>query len=144
MDDYVSAVLHYDPFQGPFSVFAWVKGGKPGQVILSRTGGANWLMADVALGALTTDLRAPTRSNTPLFSQTPITDGNWHRVGFVWDGVRRTLYVDGAAVAEDTQKGAPKSTYGNLCLGTGKDLAPGTFWSGLIDDVRIYTRAVKP
>ncbi len=143
VDDYVSAVIGYDPSREPFSVFAWVKGGKPGQVILSQAGGANWLMADAALGALTTDLRAPTRSNAPLFSQTVITDGNWHRIGFVWDGARRTLYADGAAVAEDAPKGL-KSAYGNLCMGTGKDLAAGTFWSGLIDDVRFYTRAVKP
>jgi len=27
--------------------------------------------------------------------------------------------------------------------GAGKNLAPATFWSGLIDDVRIYNRAVR-
>jgi hypothetical protein len=31
-----------------------------------------------------------------------------------------------------------------LYIGAGASLTPGTFWSGLIDDVRIYDRAVKP
>jgi len=31
-----------------------------------------------------------------------------------------------------------------LYIGTGKAMEPGTFFSGLIDDVRIYNRAVNP
>jgi len=29
-------------------------------------------------------------------------------------------------------------------IGCNSQHTPGTFWSGLIDDVRIYDRAVKP
>jgi hypothetical protein len=46
-------------------------------------------------------------------------------------------------VAEDNQAGLTACS-GGLNIGCGKDMAPGTFWSGLIDDVRIYNRAVKP
>ena len=70
-------------------------------------------------------------------------DGDWHRIGFVWEGVYRVLYVDGIPVAEDTQPGL-ESCLGGLKIGGGIDPAPGTFWSGLIDDVRIYSRAVHP
>jgi hypothetical protein len=31
-----------------------------------------------------------------------------------------------------------------LSIGAGKAMEAGTFWSGLIDDVRIYNRTVKP
>jgi hypothetical protein len=31
-----------------------------------------------------------------------------------------------------------------LYIGAGKAMAPGTYFSGLIDDVRIYNRAVSP
>jgi Tol biopolymer transport system component len=143
VDDYVSAPVTRNPSQGPLSVFAWVKGGKPGQVILSQTAGANWLVADTGTGVLMTDLKSATRASVKLASQTVITDGNWHRIGLVWDGSYRTLYVDDEPVAEDTQN-TLKSAYSDLAIGAGKDLAPGTFWSGLIDDVRIYNRAVKP
>jgi hypothetical protein len=33
---------------------------------------------------------------------------------------------------------------GGLYIGAGMNLAPGSFWSGLIDDVRVYNRAVQP
>ena len=38
------------------------------------------------------------QNSGPLQSQTIITDGEWHLIGFVWDGSRRTLYVDNIAV----------------------------------------------
>ncbi|MCJ7674120.1 MAG: LamG domain-containing protein, partial [Sedimentisphaerales bacterium] len=31
-----------------------------------------------------------------------------------------------------------------LSIGAGKNLEAGSFWSGLIDDVKIYDRAVTP
>jgi len=145
INDYVSTPVILDPAEGDFSVFAWIKGGAPGQVIISQTAGVNWLLADPSEGNLMTELRyvGPGRVYRPLLSQTLITDGKWHRVGFVWDGSHKTLYVDDVAVAE----GAPDTLEGpdnGLYIGTGKNKEPGTYWSGLIDDVRIYNRAVSP
>ncbi len=92
-----------------------------------------------------TELTNSGRSGGPMLSQTNITDSEWHRIGLVWDGSHRHLYVDGAEVANDA---APLSSLegaeGGLYFGVGSTLAPGTFFSGLIDDVRIYNRAVKP
>jgi len=90
-----------------------------------------------------TDLKAAGRFGQPLISQTTITDGDWHRVGLTRDGSNRKLYVDGVEVAKDTQAGLAGSD-GGLYIGAGKGLEPGAFWSGLIDDVRIYDRAVTP
>ena len=132
-----------DPSQGALSVFAWIKGGVPGQVILSQQKGANWLLAGVSDGTLTTELKSSGRMGKALKSAVSITDGAWHRVGFVWDGSNRTLYVDDVEVAKDTQTNLPTSI-GGLYIGAGATLAPGSFWSGLIDDVRIYSRALKP
>jgi subtilisin family serine protease len=142
-DDYISTAQILDPSAGPFSVFAWVKGGAPGQVIVAQQGGVHWLMIDAA-GQLTTELK-PTRGG-PLVSPAIITDGQWHRVGLTWNGSRRALYVDEVEVARDAKSlsgGLPGSTKG-LYLGAGSTLTPGTFWSGLLDDVRLYNRAVKP
>ena len=83
------------------------------------------------------------RSSGSLLAEAVITDGEWHRIGFVWDGLHRTLCVDGIMAAQDTQEGLKSSSNG-LYIGAGKAMEAGTFWSGLIDDVRIYTRAVKP
>ena len=131
-----------NPADGAFSIFAWIKGGAPGQVVLSQTGASNWLATD-AEGNLMTELKSSDQLAEPLLSKKVITDGQWHRIGFVWDGSNRTLYVDGVVVAEDTQPGLEGSENG-LNIGAGQITQPGTYFSGLIDDIRIYNRAVSP
>jgi hypothetical protein len=140
---FITAKSILSPADGPFSVLAWIKGGAPGQAVISQAGGANWLTADVATGALMTELSKGGRTGSGLSSQTVITDGNWHRIAFTWDGANRRLHVDGVLAAEDAQDSLAPSS-GNVIIGTAKNMAPGTFWKGLIDDVRIYSRAVKP
>jgi len=143
VDDYVATPFVLDRIEGSFSVFAWVSGGAPGQVILSQKDEVNWLMADAATGALLTELGSTGRQGQVLASQGLITEDTWHRVGFVRDGSDRILYVDDIEVARDTVTSLAES-HGLLYIGAGKGLEPGTFWSGLIDDVRIYNRVVRP
>jgi len=148
IDDYVSTPFVLNPADGEFSVFMWIKGGTPGQVTISQADGSDWLSADTSEGKLMTRLmslpggRFPPQ---PLVSEFVITDGVWHRVGFVWDGSGRMLYVDDAEVARDVaaQVGL-QGTNGRFYIGAGKAREVGSFWSGLIDDVRIYDRAVTP
>jgi len=143
IDDYVTTGFVRDPAEGPLSVFAWVKGGSPGQVILSQAGGADWLIAAAPNGTLKTDLRSVGRFGRALTSQVIVTDGAWHRVGLVWDGKNRILYVDDLEAARDAQPDL-KSMLTGLQIGCGSGRKPGTFWSGLIDDVRLYNQAVQP
>ena len=146
IDDYVSTAFVLDPGDDLFSVFAWVKGGAPGQVIISQTkGGASWLCTDPIEGNLMTELKGIGRGGTALLSQTVITDDSWHHIGFVWDGSYRYLYVDGVEVSKDSQGlSGFLPTDGGLYIGAGKTLEAGSFFSGLIDDIRIYDRAVIP
>ncbi|MHC4120214.1 MAG: LamG-like jellyroll fold domain-containing protein [Planctomycetota bacterium] len=58
-------------------------------------------------------------------------------------GSDRILYVDDVEVARDTATNL-ESAAGGLYIGTGNAVQSGTFFSGLIDDVRIYNRAVHP
>jgi hypothetical protein len=141
--NYVSTPLVLNPAGGPFSVFAWVKASAPGQVIISQTGGADWLLTDSSQGYLGTALKASGRFGRPLYSQTIIIDGNWHQVGLTWDGSQRILYVDGIEAAKDTQS-ALEGSEGGLHISAGKNADAGSLWSGLIDDVRIYSCALNP
>lgn len=143
VDDYVGTDFILNPTEESFSVLAWIKGGAAGQVVISQRGGANWLCTDPLDGNLITELKGTGRSASPLQSQTIITDDNWHHIGLVWDGSHRMLYVDEVAVAEDTQANLVASENG-LYIGAGKAVEVGSFWSGLIDDVRIYNRVVIP
>lgn len=149
VDDYVSTGPILNPGAGPFTVFVWVRGGRPGQVILSqsnKTGtGEVWLGADAATGAVMIRLTDGSRITQPLVSNTVITDGAWHSLRFVWDGSGRHLYVDGEEVAADKRKLNPlRPSYADFYIGAGKDLEAGTFWGGLTDDLRVYSRALRP
>ena len=152
VDDYVTTPFVLNPADGMFSALAWIKGGAPGQVIISQTDGtgvgATWIGVDPSEGKLVTGLVPPPSGRTSpsaLESEFIITDGQWRHIGFVWDGSRRYLYVNGAEVASDDDTLAPlKSSDGGLNIGAGKSLDAGSFWSGLIDDVRLYNAALSP
>jgi hypothetical protein len=153
IDDYVDTPFVLNPADGKFSVSAWIKGGAPEQVIISQADGSGssetWLGITASDGSLMTGLVPPPVGRflpESLESQSIITDGQWHHVGFVWDSSYRCLYVDGTEVARDTQAitAAPlKCCDGGLYIGTSKTLEVGSFFSGLIDDVRIYNVALS-
>jgi hypothetical protein len=135
-----SAVL--DPAAGSFSVIAWIKGGVKSRVIVSQMSGVDWLYLNKD-GMLATDLKASGKDGKTLVSSASLLDDQWHRVVLTWDGTNRVLGVDGVEVAKDTQASLVASS-GKLNIGAGKTLASTSRWSGLIDDVRIYNRAVAP
>jgi len=142
--DGVFTTLVMNPADGPFSVFAWVQGGGPNQAVISQHGGVNWLMLDPVDGTLTTELGHAGRLSPPLDSGVVVTDGAWHRLGLVWDGTDRILYVDDVEVARDTQLELAYSS-GVVLIGChGENLDVDRFFSGRIDDVRIYNCAVTP
>lgn len=146
MTDYVSTTFVLDPAAGRFSAFAWVRGGAPGQVVLSQTAGVNWLMADPLEGKLMTALsrRSIDRiKEPPLASEFVITNGAWHRIGVVWNASERILYADDVEVARDVQSSLAGAT-GGLYIGAGRNLEPGSFFSGMVDDVRIYNLTATP
>ena len=148
-DDYVSAGNILNPGAGAFTVFMWVKGGRPGQAILSQSNKAGtgeiWLGTDALTGAAMTRLTDGGRVTQPLTSGVVITDGAWHDLRLVWDGSGRHLYVDGKEVAADTRKlSALRSSTADFYFGAGKDLEVGSFWSGLLDDIRVHNRAIMP
>jgi len=152
LDDYISTDTVLNPKFVKFSVFAWIKGASPGQVIISQKNslggvGATWLGIDPLNGCLMTGLVSPPIGRfiaEPLESNFIITDDIWHHVGFVWDGSYRTLYVDGIEVAKDTNiLTSLENSDGGLYIGANKFLEAGTFFSGLIDDVRIYNKALN-
>ena len=142
IDDYVSTPFVLNAADSPISAFAWIKGAMPGQVIISQTDGTGfggtWLGLDPSDGKLFTTLMF-----VELKSESVIPDDEWHLLGLVWDGSRRYLYLDGTEIAGDaTALSYALSCDGGLNIGAGKTLDAGTFFSGLIDDVRIYDKAL--
>jgi Tol biopolymer transport system component len=145
IDDYIETPFVLNPANGSFSVFAWVFCWTPGQAIISQTGdfGETWLGINVSGGKLITEFCDVYFD--PLESEAVITDIQWHHIGLVYDldTFHRRLYVDGILVAEDTTAVAGNPSDGGFYIGTSKDLDSGSFFSGMLDDVRIYNAALS-
>jgi len=149
INDYVTTDNILNPADGPFTVFAWVRGGGPGAVIVSQSDergfGETWLALEAETGALMTGLTDGGRFARPLISGATVTDGNWHRVRLVWDESQLHLYIDGEEVAASTRTlGRLPFSTARFHFGAGEDLEPPGFWSGFIDDIRFYRRSVGP
>jgi CD109 antigen len=148
-DDYVVTDFVLDPSRGPFSAFAWIKDGVAGRTVISQTNstgyGQKWLCTSPSQGQLVTPLIYRGRYGAPLTSQIVVTDNRWHHIGLVWDGRDMRLYVDGVEAARypNVLSGLHASN-GGLHFGAGENLSKSDFWSGLIDDIRIYDHALNP
>jgi len=146
-DDYLTTPFILDPAAGSFSIFAWIKGTERGKVVISQNDSSGlsnlWLGTNASNGGLITRLMHPPFS--PLISQVVVIDGQWHHVGLVYDyqNLHRYLYVDGTEVAGDSEAVGGVKLDGGLFMGVGEGINPNTFWSGLIDDIRIYNNSLS-
>jgi len=104
----------------------------------------------------------PDPSDMACFSTVSVSDGRWHQVAFVNEGARVLLYVDGAltrgeglwqrsdgtvrllGVVEQTASGASMGSV-ELFVGACNDPPAAKYhYRGLIDDVKIWSRALSP
>ena len=70
-----------------------------------------------------------------------VNDGQWHHVAGVYDGAQKHLYVDGNLDASSNSTGKINNSSYNVNIGENAQ-ATGRYWDGLIDDVRVYNRAL--
>ena len=67
--------------------------------------------------------------------------GTWTHLAVTYDGTTQRLYVNGVQVASRAQTGSAAATANPLRIGGNSPW--GEFFSGLIDEVRIYKRALS-
>jgi len=77
------------------------------------------------------------------YGVTPVDDGQWHHVGWVYDGTMNYLYVDGEVDATEENSGQITVSSYPLFIGTNSQYTLEREWTGLIDDVQIYNRALS-
>jgi len=72
-----------------------------------------------------------------------VNDGKWHHVTGVYDGKELYLYVDGEIDISRRAWGYTNSNDSCVYIGSNSQVV-GREWTGLIDDVRIYSYALSP
>ena len=71
-----------------------------------------------------------------------VDDDKWHHVGAVYDGATFSLYVDGKLDASEESTGSITISSFPLYIGNNSDQMDRD-WTGLIDEVTIYNRALS-
>jgi dextranase len=107
------------------------KGASDNQYALLSTssGQLEFLLSGVSNGTLV--VNAPANSS-------------WHHLAGTYDGTVMRFYVDGQQVAQQPASGPPSVTTDALAVGIKPGGNPLTAFSGSIDDLRIYGRALSP
>ena len=78
----------------------------------------------------------------PALGTTTVSTGDWHHVAAVYDGTTIKLYLDGVLDGSVNSSFAPTNGSASLKIGARGDDA-NTRLNGLIDEVRIYNRALS-
>ena len=76
-----------------------------------------------------------------LRGENPITAGAWVHLATTFDGTTQRLFVNGVEVSSRAVAGAIDVGTGALRIG-GNDVWAGEYFQGLIDEVRVYNRAL--
>jgi len=70
-----------------------------------------------------------------------VNDGNWHHIAGTYDGSELSIYQNGDRVDGKSVHGSINRNWSHVLIGENEQ-APNRFWNGLLDDVRLYSRAL--
>lgn len=72
-----------------------------------------------------------------------ITDDTWHHFAVTFDGTTLAIYIDGGPDISAARSGTISNTDALVTIGTNGDHIASRYFTGLMDDVRIYDRALS-
>lgn len=136
----------FDPDAGAFSIAAWVKADTVGATGSERVIAHQLDGTGIGRTLLSSSSSTPTKLNTfiggtALQGSTTLTTGTWYHVCLtVSAGGSVNLYLDGSLNGGPATRTVESAT-GALLVGKHKN---GTsFWDGIIDDFRVYSRELS-
>lgn len=148
----------FDVAGGAITLAAWVKpesfSQNDGRIITKASGTSTndhwWMLSTVASGSdyvlrfrLKTDDGQDT--TTLIASSGALMTDEWTHTAATWDGAAMIVYKDGVEVGRGAKGGAVVATNPALRISIGNHFSGTTGtrpWDGLIDDVRIYDKAL--
>ncbi len=127
---------------------AWIKintpsAGSPGTIVSKpRAAGQSGLNLRVHQDPDNAQLALHNGTQFSSTGTANLEDSKWHYLVGTVDGSRTSIYVDGVLV--DSDSFAPASSSSSQPLAIGRDHGPGnSYFNGVIDEVRIYNRALS-
>ena len=131
------------------SVSLWFKTSSTSQQsLISRWGRTEWTGWNIYTSGNSVCFnivtRNPSQNNMSCNSAGIATDGQWHHAAGVWNDHSVTLYFDGAAGTTATIPAGATYDQGSQMAWIGRNnYSLAGFYSGLLDDVRIYGKALS-
>ena len=157
VDDHVSAGT-FDIPGAAMTLAAWINPTEIAncaswdcRIVSKATGTAGaehyWMLSTTRSGgmaALRFRLKADGATTTLIAPTAALVDGAWLHVAGVYDGVAMRLYVNGGEVAAVAKSGAiTQAPAVDVWIGSNPPSATSRPWDGLIDEVRVYERALS-
>lgn len=130
-------------FTTTFTVALWMKANNLGNTWAQLVGKGDSAWAIERQGStnnLSFTTFAPFPDNLP--GTTNVADGQWHHVAAVYDGQTKRLYIDGQLDAQRTYSQSVSTNNIPVRLGFNTEYPTGEY-NGLLDDVRMYNRALS-
>ncbi len=133
-----------DPGSSLWSVSAWVRGTSGGSVVWKGSSSTNFYELAVSEGkAIFTINAGGTTVTATAISTASVNDGNWHLITGIRSSTNTAdVYVDGVFSGTSTYAGSGTSIDTATSLIIGSENGSADFFSGIIDDVRVYNRAL--
>jgi len=129
-------------YRSQFSVFSWfIRKGTPGSGYHIIFGGQE---LEISIPEATGEIRSGLYTNGRYVSNhgSGLVDGQWHFIGFTFDGSAKKSYIDGVYVGQLPISGT--LTYSFNYRRSGIFGSSSSYYlNGLIDDLRVYSRALS-
>lgn len=90
-------------------------------------------------------INVDTATDSGIEGTTSVVDGTWHHIAGTWNGTTLIIFTDGAQENQVGRGGTMTDTTDSLGLGWTDNQDTGSFdpYFGLLDDVRVYCRALS-
>ncbi|MDP3909773.1 MAG: LamG domain-containing protein, partial [Gemmatimonadales bacterium] len=153
VDDHVSLGTMDVPTGTGLTIGIWIKADDfdvtDGRLISKSTGllasDHYWMVSTINSTGLRFRLKTGGSTTTLATSTGQISTGKWYHVAVTYDGVTMRIYKDGVEVASAPKTGAINTSAGvGVAIGGQPAGAGSAPFDGLIDDVRMYNRALTP
>jgi T5SS/PEP-CTERM-associated repeat protein len=143
--DYINIGDELDMGTSDFTLSAWIK-GDPSMHQWARIFDKGYASAySLHRRAFTNEIGFEMLNSGNFFAtDSLLIDNTWHHVALVKDGTTVTIYADGEAENSNSVSGAAQENSLPLLIGFNPGEGIQGFWKGLLDELKIFDRALSP